>query len=500
MDAVLRAAAELDAVLQLETVRDAASRGQFLAAIRTLGQEGADFTAERLGALMRVEEHFQALLLHDQIEFLQQPAISAPEREFALDVQRACLESANGFQRFLRNRDAWATGAAARRMVPVLTGLALNAIHCFVKWNCFLNEPGKATPWRQIHALYLLAEAGGYAQAPFVMQASRQAFRPSVQSLYLRTLILDMLNSGSLSKLQVEIADGWLSDWCAHYSLDAEYSPRHHVFCVDVASESGMQLAGRDSHGTSRRYVRIDALKAQIESVRTGLRHGQIFAGNGAGAAFPVEAHVASLAIVEKLYRSILAGGENRIEQRTAFEDREVEVTLGFDRLMRRMLAAAPTPGDPTDDAEIESWRVHDLNASGLGLIIDRGAADEVPLHGLVGLRNQETTGWMVASVVRKLPHRVRGEMLVGVEVLCFRPIAVELHNVKRAEDTWALFLPGRDGNGKLDSILVRAADFGAGNLYDLAVGEFAYRILLNRIIRKGPDWIRARFEIRGKV
>jgi hypothetical protein len=143
---------------------------------------------------------------------------------------------------------------------------------------------------------------------------------------------------------------------------------------------------------------------------------------------------------------------------------------------------------------------VHDLSTNGFGLVVDRGAADDVLLNGLVGLRNHETGGWMVASVARKLPHRVRGEMLVGVEVLGFRPIAVEIHNVKRGEDTAALYLPGTDTNGKLDSILMRATDFGSDNLYDLTVGEAAYRIQLNRIIRKGADWIRARFEIRGKV
>lgn len=517
MDAVRPAAAELEAVLQLKTVRDATSRARFLAAIRGLGQEGADFTVERLDALMRVEEHFQALLLYDQIEFLRQPAaIPEAERDFALTVQRLCLESANGFQRFLRNRGAWATTAAAREMVPRLTGLALNAVHCFVKWSCFLNEPGKATPWKQIHALYLLAEGEGLAQAPFALHASQPAYRPSVQSLYLRTLILDLLNSGHLSKLQIEIADGWFSAWCADYSLDAEYSSRHHVFCVDVASDSGMHLMARESHGTSMRYVRTDGLKAQIEEVRTGLRHGQLFAGHGAGALFPVEAHVALLGVIEKLCQSILAGSENRIEERTPFEDREVEVTLGFDRMVRKMLgepgeaadaplpasdAAAPAPANAAaHDPEIERWRVHDLSSTGFGLIVDRGAADEVPLNGLVGVRNHETGGWMVASVVRKLPHRVRGEMLVGVEVLCFRPVAVELHNVKRREEAAALYLPGRDTTGKLDSILVRATDFGADNLYDLAMGESAYRIQLNRILRKGADWIRARFEIRGKV
>lgn len=248
------------------------------------------------------------------------------------------------------------------------------------------------------------------------------------------------------------------------------------------------------------------ACRRRSSKCARGCATGGCFAGHGAGALFPVEAHVALLSVIEKLCQSLLAGSDNRIEERKALEDREVEVTLGFDRLVRSMAGHArrggdaPAPASPAHDPETERWRVHDLSVNGFGLVVDRSVADEVPLNGLLGLRNHETGGWMVASVVRKLPHRVAGEMLVGVEVLCFRPIAVELHNVKGREDVAALFLPGRDTSGKLDSVLLPASDFGSGNLYDLALGESAYRIQLNRILRKGADWIRARFEIRGKV
>ena len=529
---------DLDRVLQLKTVRDPASCGQFLAAIRELGRDGTDFSLERLDALMRVEEHFQALLLYDQIDFLRQPAtISESDHDFALSVQRICLEAANGFQRFLRNRNTWAVTREAMDTMFRVTGLALNAIHCFMKWGYFLNEPGKVTPWKQVHALYTLADGDGYAQVPFLLHGAQANFRPSVQSLYLRTLILDLLNTGNLSKLQVEIADGWFSSWCSDYSLDNEYSSRQHLFYVDLASETGLHLMRRDSHGETMRYVRADGLKAQIEEVQAGLRRGQLFAGYGAGAVFPVEAHVALLAIIERLYQSILAGSENRIEERTHYADREVDVALGFGVLIRKMreapaeraaAASAPAPAPsfsdtielspaglsltanpapaaeapaaPPPDPEVERWRVQDLSSKGFGLIVERGSADAVLLNGLMGLANHETGGWIVGSIVRKLPNRMRGEMLVGVEVLSFRPIAVELHNVKRGAATTAIYLPGLDTNGKLDSILVRAEDFAGENLFDLQAGPNRYRIHLNRIIRKGADWIKARFEIKGKV
>ncbi|HUP97294.1 MAG TPA: hypothetical protein VM073_05105 [Usitatibacter sp.] len=532
MSTVLAYPVEVERVLALKTVRDPASRAQFLNGVRDFGKDGAEFTLERLQYLMAIEEHFHNLLLYDQIDFLREPPpVTDTDRDFALGVQRICLEGANGFQRFLRNRNAWATDPDMLDVMFRVTGLALNSIHFFVKWGYFLNEPGRTAPWKQLHALYLLADHDGYGQVPFVLHPTQPSFKPSVQSLYLRTLILDLLNTGSLTKIQIEIADGWFSSWCNDYALDTEFSSRQHLFFVDLASDSGMHLMRKDSHGDTVRYMRADSLKAQIEEVQAGLRHGRLYAGHGAGAVFPVEQHVALLAIIEKLYQSILAGSENRIEERTHFEDREVDVVVGVERVMRKTrerpekvaAAAGPMAGASTDtieftadglsmvaaepaaaaevpaDPEIERWRVQDLSSKGYGLIVDRAASDAVLLNGLLALRNHETGGWIVGSIVRKLANRVRGEMIVGVEVLSYRPIPVEMHPSGGGELVEALYLPGTDTNGKLDSIVVRAGQFTSASGYGIRIAGAEYRIRLNRIIRKGSDWIKARFEIEAK-
>jgi hypothetical protein len=525
--------AEIERVLQQKTVRDPGARALFLATIRELAREGNAFTLERVQHLMQVEEHFQALLLYDQIDFLRQStSMRDADRDFALNIQRICLEAANGFQRFLRNRNAWADTREALDAMFRVTGLALNAIHCFVKWGYFLNEPGRAAPWKQMHALYSLADADGYSQVPFVLHPSQPSFKPSVQSLYLRTLILDLLNTGNLSKIQIEIADGWFSSWCNDYALDAEYSSRQHLFYVDLASESGMHIMRKDSHGDSMRYVRADGLKTQIEEVQAGLRHGRLYAGYGAGAVFPVEEHVALLSIIEKLYHSIVAGSENRIEERTHYEDREVDVALGVDRVMRKAREApsappvmAPVPVlaasetieispaglslveapqasavEAPVDPEVERWRVYDLSSKGFGLLVDRAASEVVLLNGLLALRNHETGGWILGTIVRKLANRVRGEILVGVEVLAYRPIPVELVPQDGGAATPALYLPGHDPNGKLDAVLVRVGDFRSDHLFGITIGTATYSVRLNRIIKKGADWIKARFEIESRA
>ena len=523
---------DLEQVLATKTVRDRTSRDQFLAAIRELGKDSGEFTLERVRELMRVEEHFQALLLYDQIDFLRQPPpASDADREFALNVQRICLEAANGFQRFLRNRNAWAGTRDALDAMFRVTGLALNAIHCFVKWGYFLNEPGRSAPWKQIHALYALSEADGYSQVPFVLHAAQPSFKPSVQSLYLRTLLLDFLNTGSLSKIQIEIADGWFASWCNDYALDSEHSTRHHLFYVDLASDSGMHPMRKDSHGDSMRYIRVDGLKAQIDEVQAGLRQGRLYAGYGAGGVFPVEQHAALLAIIEKLYHSILAGSENRIEERTHFEDREVDVVLGIDPILRKAREkaapvpapslAAAAPGSETieitpagmslvagaapvveavpADPDLARWRVHDLSSKGYGLLVDRTSSDLVLLNGLIALRNHETGGWIVGTIVRKLANRVRGEILVGVEVLSYRPLPVELTPAEGGAPVPALYLPGVDPNAKLDALLVRMADFRSDHGFAVKVAGRQWRVRMNRIIRKGTDWLKARFEIESK-
>ncbi|APV51777.1 hypothetical protein BWI17_20065 [Betaproteobacteria bacterium GR16-43] len=522
---------DVERVLEQKTVRDATSRALFLAAIRELGRENGPFTIDRLEQFMRVEEHFQALLIYDQLDFLRQPfSAMEAERDFALNVQRICLEGANGFQRYLRTRNQWAETREAVDAMFRVTGLAVHAIHSYVKWGYFLNEAGRTTPWKQLHALYGLAESDGYAQVPFVLHPSQPSFKPSVQSLYLRTLILDLLNTGNLSKVQIEIADGWYSSWCSDYALDTTLSTRQHLFYVDLASESGMHILRKDSHGDSVRYVRADGLKAQIEEVQAGLRHGRLYAGYGAGAVFPVEEHVALLEIIEKLYHSILAGSENRIEERTHYEDREVDVAIGIELVMRKLrepprpapppaalapasaptidppssglsLEAVPAPAvlgaapAPVEDPDFTRLRVLDLSSKGYGLLVDRLTSDAILLNGILGLRDQENGGLIVGQVVRKLPNRVRGEMLLGVEVLSYRPLPISLKR-EGAEAVQALFLPGAEKNGRHDAILVRVSDFAPDRIFVLASGGGDYQLRLNRIIKKGADWITVRFEI----
>jgi hypothetical protein len=400
----------------------------------------------------------------------------------------------------------------------------------------FQGEPARAAPWRQLHSLYALADADGAARTPFVLNPSQPAFKPTVQSLYLRTLVLDLLNAGNLTRVQIEIADGWFSSWCQTTSLETECVPGKHLFYVDLDSRGGMRIMRGDTPGASARYLGADALKSQIADVQDGLRHGRLYAGYGSGALFRSRSTSPSSPRWRSSTSRSSRATDNRIEERTHFEDREVDVVCGADRVLRKVREGAvpqartaarlpasdlsqtieitpagmslvqAAPADVADspfpaaaaDPEIERWRVHDLSSHGYGLLIDHTASDAVLLNGLIALLNHETGGWIVGSVVRKRPARVRGEVLVGVDVLAYRPIALALVSAQ-GDPVDALYLPGSDSSGKHDSIVVRAGGFDASRAFAIRAPEGEYRVRMNRIIRKGADWINARFEIESK-
>ena len=88
---------------------------------------------------------------------------------------------------------------------------------------------------------------------------------------------------------------------------------------------------------------------------------------------------------------------------------------------------------------------------------------------------------------------------LIGIAVLSYRPVPLQLQPAEGGPGAPALYLPGRDDNGKQDAILLRAGDFRSDQHLVIQVGGAKYRVRLNRVIRKGSDWIKARFEIEKK-
>jgi hypothetical protein len=523
---------DLDRVLSVSSLQDESDRDLILSFIRELTKEFLDndlavIDLERVQALIKVDEHFHKLLAHAQLDFLRAMLMLDSDIEFAQKVQVLALDLTRAFQRYIKTRVTWNTSRATENILIKVIGLAINNLHIVLKWGQFIHDESSQAPLTQVHALYALAEADGWSLVPFTLRASHPNQRFTIQALYVRLMLLQLINSGNLGKSQIEIADGWLGEWCRDYRVERGFSRDQQLFYVDLAKESGLRILSEIIQGESIRYVRVEAIKAQLEDVQTGLRHGRLFSGYGIGSAFPVSDHVVVFSHFERLFQSVVAGGQQRIDSRQELEDREIDVIVGFPTLLTHIgrleksvdvtaetLSLAPIEEDESDVSltDVEQWRLQDLSSSGYGMIVDRATSERVLLNGLVAVRNQrlkDKERWLICNTVRKLVRKERG-ILLGLELICATPQFVRLYPLrggitvsgkldKIPSVMRALYLPGDDRRGKQDSILIGANDFTATYPFGLRMGKTRYIIRFNRIIHRGFDWLQARFEIEGK-
>jgi cyclic-di-GMP-binding protein len=486
-----------------------------LSSLTVLGSREGPFTADKLRQLIAADTHVRAMLRMEMPGYFaaQSDPAKKPESDmFAKHMQLVHSHFASACQRYVMRKDSWLTTEEDAHLLHLASALAIANFGALVKWSYFLHETLKGTSWSELHALYYLAEQQGYHHHPVHVFGQGTLYNPSIQALYLRALVMDIFNPGSLTAAQIEIAEGWLSAWCLDYALETQYSSRSHLIYVDLAEHAGFHVVTPGVQGDTVRYLRADAMKAQIEEAKTELRLGKQYTGLGAGMEFPVSEHVGLLSAVERVYESIMAKSGNRIAERTQAENLTMEVVLGFDAVLHaadNMSGEMPTgltysATRADEQGAPERWKVHDYSASGFGLLVDRSTGECVPLQTLIALRTPGAPHWSLGSIVRKLTNRVQGQTLIGIEMLSFRPLPVKLTRAPDGEAkgpllTPALYIAGKDNDGKRDVMVVRQGDFAVRDQYEVNARGTNYRLRLNRAVNKGTDWVALRFEVDNK-
>ncbi|MDX2219972.1 MAG: hypothetical protein SF172_13205 [Burkholderiales bacterium] len=484
-----------------------------LSTLSVLGSRDGPFTTDKLDQLLSAKVHFAQLLREELATYFansRDEERRTASEAFAKQIQLVHSHFASAFQRFVIRKDDWRTTAEDDIRLRMATGHAIDSFAALVKWSYFLHETLKGTSWSELHALYYLAEQHGYHHQPLDLYGKDAAYNPSIQALYLRALVLDIINPGSLTAAQIEIAEGWLSAWCLDYTLESEFQPRSHLIYVDLAEHAGFHMVTPAVKGDSIRYLRADALRGQIEEVKNELRQGHQYLGMGAVTDLPVEEHATLLSAIERLYNNILAHSGNRIAERTLVQDQTMRVVLGYDAVLQAVLVpGASTAGGlslslmaGSTESASETWRVHDFSASGVGLLVDRATGDVVPLQTLIAMRVSRERAWAVGTIVRKLTNRVQGQTLIGIELLSNRALAVRLLKTgvtPYIDGLDALYLPGTDNEGKRDFLVLRQSEFAARSVFEIPTRGTHFRVRLNRTVKKGTDWIAMRFEVDNK-
>ena len=545
----------------IASLRKREQRTDLINAVKSFADLPGPIRVDDLRQIIHFENKLHPIIQSDKRWFFSL-ASKTEALQFARDMFVLHGAAAHTLEQLLARCSEWSY-TNNDELLQQFVALALYHHGAAIKWSFFRYEPVKPAVWPALHQLFSFAEKNGFSHAPVNLFDHEARYTISAQSLYIRALLLEVLNTGSLSLEQVEIADGWLAEWTADYLFDTTYLPHIHSLFVDTAAAGGLQLVTGNTASSSYRYLRMNNLKNQLETVRAELRAGRPYHGRGTPNLFAMDQHIALLSTIERLYETLLNASASRIEERTPVNHLWADIRLDFAAARNAVAAengapaqvadtvtpmkfgdlvltlapagetanldAAPTrdrnstgtsdsdvtiTADPVADNRHMRWKIHDISSKGVGLLVDRATGEYVSAGQLLAVKPDGMAHWLLGVIVRKLTQRTVGETLLGIEILCYRPLPILLARDTYAQDTdadvetkadlatdpiAALYLPGTHADGKSDILILPTADFQLKNIFSLATQHSQFRVRINRVLRKGNDWVGLRFEVIGK-
>lgn len=537
--------ANIDALIadipQLDPGRQLFDVDHWLAGIdECVAEIGAEAT---LHAVLRLDQFSR-----DGADALLTRYLAADQREYLTDSAWSALEihAAHLFRcyRLFLNPPSDLTSDDDKLRVARSAARALRAWALRKKLQRFRYRTPAAELWQDAHDLLRIVARLGLLQTRIVAYRNEEETTPLRE--YLVGLYLEFVPLGNLVPQQLELAEGFLRS-CD--GLDLSTQP-HQLSTdrIDLAVDKGPQrLQQGEAGGNSVRYCSVLKLRGALMSLAAQVKQpDQIPAWLSGFPATRDQIESGILALMTYWAQKPPKRGKDRFGQKV-----ELRVVLGFG-LARRMIAAshfarmgrsleyeggdiarlydesrfgtvakageavgeslAAIAEQPVrspleilrtlelggDQAQMESWTQVDGSATGLGVVVPT----VLPRHRiglLICLRDLDGMEWHM-GLIRRIGRDSANRPSIGIETLAW-PSVCAMAKPVGAESVWTEVADG--GHGWSDAIIVShdgkeivlpAGAFVAGMEVDVRSEEGLWRVRLESLLDRGPDFDRIEF------
>jgi hypothetical protein len=376
-----------------------------------------------------------------------------------------------------------AARALAPSGAPVRRVVAIGLFHWAeaVKWSAW-REPGD---YARLHALFALVPD---ACARVAGVPKEGAAPVTVESLFLRALLLARFAAGALRRPQAEILDDWLRGWAD--ALPAERAwPGSAALRVDLDGEAGL-CEGRRADDGPALYVRVDRLERCREQALRALREGNLMASAALS-------HIQDqVAVLDHLRRALAFGpGETPLRaERTREGATDIEAWMGLADILRAAGIGGETAPRPF------AMRLVDASATGFGLEASEEVAGRIEVDELIAWRPAGSSAMTLARIVRRTENPAKGRIAFGAQLLSRAALPLMLRRraaaLDEARDRAMLLAIGDDESGRRDGFLFPAWGFELQAEYEARIASTSFRLRFNRVRMQGPGWILGGFEM----
>ena len=404
------------------------------------------------------------------------------------------------------------------------------------KQGLFRYEQWIPAKWRFLHAAYSQAVEAGVADAGFslVQNAAPADLRSTAQE-YIHFLLMQRVNTGNLSVLQIDTAAIWLREWVPALHLSPTPPAGEHRWMLDLAQSEGLvRCAERESAGLLL-YLDVAPLSTQLADLRVRLTE-QLGKGGERGEVRDLKERLALVKRLELLWFPNTGfqtrRGERKVNQQlvlVAAGWAEIGIFLREARPWKPhdpyhytyddtadLVALGRTPVPITEKAEggkhlhpdRRGWEIVDTSDTGCRIVSTTKRAAQLQLGALLTFLRETDSRWSV-SIIRRLKRRTADHTDLGLEIIADNAILVmpepivpkspaeALGPPKKGKRFDALYLPPQQNPAMppVYSLVLPLSEYSAGRVLSMTLEARPRVIRLAVAIEHDKDWVWSTFE-----
>jgi hypothetical protein len=518
--------------------------------LRDYNDQNIPATKDRLAALFHLDEGAQEILRALQNQYLLNPRMSRSiERRLWNAVFGYYQEILHAYHGHIMEYVGDPNGSKIAASIPLITARTINYFALDAKWCYFRYERVNPKLWKRIHNLYHFAEYEEFERRPLKLYEETDSNGTTVADLYLRALMLDVVNNGSLLPRQIDLVDRWLASFTRYIVVETEFKPTRHTYFVDLTETRGACRVRRVEPSETKRYWDTVELQSQLDRVKQELVKGETPAKLGLTEDCKPPTCIELLEKVATLWAPTVKRVQRASERKRVMQ--QIDVVRGMSQICTNVRldneransgsgaqeAAGGLSYEEMLDVHIygfvtkrtqaklgqgreekgvapvvthERWVMENESEKGYGATINAQSDDWVRLGKLVGLKPERRGHWNVA-VIRRMTHVSPTQIYVGMEVLADAPVALMLRASHHQPTGYTidgvdavdvvlpkpcLYIHGDKEMGQPETLLIESAEYASGRELWFNAKGTAYNLRLKEVIERGDDWLRVGFQV----
>jgi hypothetical protein len=370
-----------------------------------------------------------------------------------------------------------------------------------IKWSRFAGARPDSKPREWLHQMFRTAAAFAVDAVVSSIRIEERQVDATVETLYVRALLLDRFSSGNLPPKRLEILDNWLVAWMGALWLTREPAAGEPTLGVNTrVPQRG--LAPHVAGDGAELFLSLRPLQRQLDRSIREFHHGNVFPGWGIGQNAPMEDHVAVIDFLEREFTLIEAARKQRNKRLAIGANSPVAVFFGFDEICRLAFSPDRLHSLAGGGAELgirNAIQLIDISEGGLGLDMMTEDAHRVHVGDLLAVRLEKGRPCVLGVVVRKSNLQLPTAKLIGVKVLSKAPIYAAMDRVDEASNSWqpteGILLAETAEDGFADSVIVSDKTYVANSQLAVTLENRTFELRMRRVRQQGAGWRMAAFD-----